>query len=230
MIATAAETAAHGSTGESGPPEKPLMRGWLHVGALVTTVVAGPILIASAHTLGERLALVVYVLGLVGLFGVSAAFHRGHWGPAAYRRMRRADHSTIFGAIAGSYTGLGALALHGTVRVVLLVVVWAGALAGVMLRQLWLDAPKWAVALPYVVVGWGALAFVPQLVRGASWPGFLLVLAGGLAYTCGALVYARRRPDPSPRVFGFHEIFHTCTVIGATLQFVAIAFFALPRA
>lgn len=169
------------------------------------------------------------MISLLGLFGVSATFHRGRLGPVGRRRMRRADHSTIFLAISGTYTAVAVLALHGTARLVVLCLVWGGSVAGVLLRQLVLDAPKWLVALPYVVVGWSALAVVPQLVRGASWPGFALILAGGIVYTVGAIVYARRRPDPSPSVFGFHEVFHSCTVIGATLHFVAIAFFCLPR-
>lgn len=110
-----------------------------------------------------------------------------------------------------------------------LAIVWGGALAGVLLRQFWLDAPKWAVALPYLVVGWLALAVVPELVAGLSWPGFAMLLTGGLAYTAGAVVYARKRPDPAPLVFGYHEIFHTCTIVGAALQLAVVAFFAIPR-
>jgi hemolysin III len=144
--------------------------------------------------------------------------------------MRRADHSTIFFAIAGTYTAVAGLVLHGWARVLILVLVWAGGLAGITLRQVWLDAPKWAVALPYVVVGWSALSVLPQLFRGIGGGGFALILAGGLSYTVGAVIYAMKKPDPFPRTFGYHEIFHTCTVVGALLHFVAIAAFALPRA
>jgi hemolysin III len=205
------------------------MRGWLHVGAVLVLLVAGPILISNARSTGSRVALTVYVASLLTLFGVSSLLHRGHWGPKGTRRMRRADHSTIFVGIAGSYSAVAELALSGTVRVVVLALVWGGAVVGILIRQLLLDAPQWVVALPYVVVGWSALAVTPQLVRGASWPGFLLVLAGGLVYTLGAVVYALKRPNPVPSVFGFHEVFHTCTVIGATVQFIAIAYFLLPR-
>lgn len=210
-------------------PAKPLMRGWLHVGALVATLVAGPLLIAAGRSDSERVALSVYTLSLVGLFGVSGSYHRGRWSEAARRRWRRADHSTIFLAIAGTYTAVAVLSLHGTARDVILGVVWGGAVVGVGVRQFLMDAPKWAVALPYVVVGWCAVLVVPQLASGLSWPGFAILLAGGLAYTAGALIYARRRPDPAPRVFGYHEIFHSCTIAGATLHYVAIAAFALPR-
>ncbi|MHB1988864.1 MAG: PAQR family membrane homeostasis protein TrhA [Acidimicrobiales bacterium] len=208
---------------------KPRMRGWLHVVAFGVVVVVGPFLVSNGHSSLQRLALCVYVLSLLTLFGVSALFHRGHWSQRAARRMRRADHASIFFAIAGTYTAVASVALAGTPRLVVLGLVWGGSLVGVLLRQLFLDAPKWVVALPYVVVGWSAIAVSPELVRGASWPGFVLVLLGGLVYTVGAVVYARKKPDPVPSVFGFHEVFHSCTVIGAALQFLAIAYFALPR-
>jgi hemolysin III len=110
-----------------------------------------------------------------------------------------------------------------------LTLVWVGAVAGITLRQVWLDAPKWAIALPYLVVGWSALAVLPELLHKMGGIGFTLILIGGLFYTAGAIVYALKKPDPSPRVFGYHEIFHACTVVGAVLHFVAIAAFALPR-
>ncbi|MHB8457380.1 MAG: PAQR family membrane homeostasis protein TrhA, partial [Acidimicrobiales bacterium] len=198
-------------------------------GAFCIVLVAGPFLVTTAKSGGQRAALAVYVVSLLALFGVSGTFHRGRWGPAGARRMRRADHATIFVAISGTNTAVAALALSGTAQIVMLAVVWGGSLVGVLIRQLVLDAPKWVVALPYVVVGWSALAVSPELVRAASWPGFLLLLAGGVAYTVGAVVYARRKPDPVPAVFGFHEVFHSCTIVGATLQFFAIAYFMLPR-
>jgi hemolysin III len=206
------------------------MRGWLHAGAFAAVCVAGPILVSEAPTPGARAALVVYVLSIAALFGVSAAFHLVHWSPAARRRMRRADHSTIFVAIAGTYTAVAGLALVGWAQTTILAVVWGGAAVGVTMRQVWLDAPKWAVALPYVIVGWCAVAVVPQLWNALGGVGFGLLLAGGAAYTVGALVYARRSPDPWPAVFGYHEVFHLCTVIGASLHFTVIARYALPLA
>jgi hemolysin III len=216
--------------GAAAATVKPRMRGWLHLGAFVATCIAGPILIAQAPTPGATAALVVYVLSIAALFGVSAAFHLIHWSPAARRRMRRADHSTIFVAIAGTYTAVAGLALTGWAQTAILIIAWGGAAVGIALRQLWLDAPKWAVALPYVVVGWCALLVVPQLVRSLGGVGFVLLLAGGAAYTVGALVYARRKPDPWPAVFGYHEVFHLCTVIGAGLHFYVVARYALPLA
>jgi len=198
--------------------------------ALGAALVAGPLLAAHGADDGQRAALAVYAASLVALFGVSAAFHRVRWGPAARRRMRRADHATIFIGIAGTYTAVAGLALHGWAQILVLSLVWGGGALGVTARQVWLDAPKWAVALPYVVVGWCALAVVPQLVRGLGGAGFGLVLGGGACYTAGALVYARRRPDPVPGVFGYHEVFHALTVVGASLHFAAIACYALPRA
>jgi len=205
------------------------LRGWLHLVSFCAVVVGGPFLVARAHTSAARAAMVVYVVALALLFGVSAAFHRVRWGPAGRRRMRRADHATIFVAIAGTYTGVAVLTLHGWARLLVLCLVWGGGAVGVTVRQLWLDAPKWAVAVPYVVVGWCALAVIPQLVRGLGGAGFGLIVAGGACYTLGALCYARKRPDPFPGVFGYHEVFHAFTVAGAALHVAAIAAYALPR-
>ncbi|MGA2520463.1 MAG: hemolysin III family protein [Acidimicrobiales bacterium] len=206
-----------------------MLRGWLHLVAFCVTVVGGPFLVVRAHTTGSRVAVAVYVASLAALFGVSAAFHRVRWSPAARRRMRRADHATIFVGIAGTYTAVAALALRGWAQVLVLCLVWGGGAVGVTVRQLWLDAPKWAVAIPYVLVGWCALAVVPQLVHGLGGAGFGLILAGGACYTVGALCYARKRPNPFPGVFGYHEVFHALTVAGAALHVAAIALYALPR-
>ncbi|MHB8439786.1 MAG: PAQR family membrane homeostasis protein TrhA [Acidimicrobiales bacterium] len=212
----------------AGAVGRPALRGWLHAISAPVALVAGVVLFATASGgAGVHVALAVYGTSMVALFGVSAAFHRVRWQPAARRRMRRADHAMIFVAIAGTYTAVAALVLTGWADVLVLCLVWIGGAVGVTLRQVWLDAPKWAIALPYVVVGWCALAVAPQLVHGLGGGGFALLLAGGAAYTAGALVYARRKPDPWPTVFGYHEIFHACTVIGASLHFGVIASFAL---
>lgn len=218
------------SGGPTDPPAgPPTLRGWLHAIGFVAIIIAGPFLVAAGHGGWEKFALAVYVISVAALFGVSASFHRITWSAPARRRMRRADHSTIFVAIAGTYTAVAGIALSGLARVLVLSLVWGGACIGILLRQLWLDAPKWAVALPYVVVGWSALTVLPQLFHRLGGTGFALLLAGGLAYTAGAVVYAVRRPDPYPRVFGYHEIFHTCTVVGAVLHFVMVARFVLPH-
>jgi hemolysin III len=209
---------------------RPLMRGWLHALGFVAICVAGPVLVAEAPTPGSAAALVVYVTSIAALFGVSAAFHMVRWSPPARRRMRRADHATIFVAIAGTYTAVAGLSLSGFAQATILIVVWLGAIAGITLRQVWLDAPKWAVALPYVIVGWSALLVTPALLNALGGTGFALLVAGGAAYTAGAIVYARKRPNPWPRTFGYHEVFHLCTLIGALLQFVVIKRFCLPHA
>jgi hemolysin III len=208
---------------------RPLLRGWLHVGAVVAWLIGGPFLIAAAPDGVSRFELIIYVLAMLALFGTSAAFHRLRWSAAAWRRMRRADHSAIFIGIAGTCTAVAGLALTGWPQVLMLSLVWSGALVGIILRQVWLDAPQWAVAVPYVVVGWCSLTVAPQLVHSLGWAGFALMLSAGLAYTIGALAYAAKKPNPWPQVFGFHEVFHACTVVGAGLFAYLVAFIALPR-
>jgi hemolysin III len=209
--------------------KRPLLRGWLHVGAFAAWLIGGPFLIAAAPDGGSKAAMSVYVLAMLAMFGTSALFHRIRWSAQAWRRMRRADHSAIFVGIAGTSTAVGYLALSGWPRVLLFSMVWGGAMVGIVVRQTWLDAPQWVVAVPYVVVGWSALIVAPQLVHSLGWTGFALLLVAGIAYTGGALIYARKRPDPWPGVFGFHEVFHACTVIGAGTFAYLIAFIALPR-
>ena len=221
------DDAASAGADNLGP--RPLLRGWLHVGAVVAWLIGGPFLIAAAPNGWSRFVLSVYVLSMLFMFGTSALFHRIRWSAPAWRRMRRADHSAIFIGIAGTSTGLAGLALTGWSQALVLSLVWAGALVGIVLRQVWLDAPQWAVAVPYVVVGWCSLIVAPQLVRSLGWVGFVLMLIAGLFYTSGALVYARKRPDPWPGVFGFHEVFHACTLVGAGTFAYLIAFIALPR-
>jgi hemolysin III len=171
----------------------------------------------------------VYVLAMLAMFGTSALFHRVRWTASSWRRMRRADHGAIFVGIAGTSTGVAGLALSGWSQALMLSLVWTGAVAGIVLRQVWLDAPQWAVAVPYVVVGWCSLIVAPQLVHSLGWVGFALMLVAGAAYTAGALIYARKRPDPWPGTFGFHEVFHVCTVIGAGIFAYLVTFIALPR-
>ena len=142
---------------------RPALRGWLHVGAFCAFLLAAPWLYVESPSVGATIAVSIYVFSILALFGVSALFHRVPWGPVGRRRMRRADHSTIFLAIAGSYTAVGGLVLSGTPRLAILLLVWVGGAAGVAVRQLWLDAPKWAIAIPYIVVGWSALAVLPPL-------------------------------------------------------------------
>ena len=220
----------------SGPDERPdnqgprpLLRGWFHAGTFVAWLIGGPFLIAAGPDAGSKAALSIYVAAMLAMFGISALFHRVRWSAPAWRKMRRADHSAIFVGIAGTSTAVAGLALTGWPQVLILSLVWGGAAAGIALRQLWLDAPQWAVAVPYVVVGWCSLIVAPQLVHSLGGVGFALMLVAGIAYPAGALVYARKRPDPWPEVFGFHEIFHACTVVGAVTFALLIGLIALPH-
>ena len=173
-----------------------MLRGWLHVAALLAWLVGGPFLIAAGPDAGSKAALTVYVLAMLAMFGVSGAFHRVRWSPPAWRRMRRADHSAIFIGIAGTSTAVAGLALTGWSQALMVSLVWTGAVGGIVLRQVWLDAPQWAVAAPYVVVGWCSLIVAPQLFRALGGVGFALMLIAGFFYTAGALIYARKRPTP----------------------------------
>jgi hemolysin III len=165
----------------------------------------------------------------MALFGISALYHRINWRTlSARRRMRQLDHSMIFVLIAGSYTPFAMLALHGPLSTAILVAVWAGALAGVVLSLAWIGAPKWLWAMLYVGLGWILLAAMPELAAAVGIGGLTLVALGGVLYTLGAVVYSLQRPDPAPAVFGYHEVFHALVIIAAALQFAVIAFWVLP--
>jgi hemolysin III len=213
-----------GTMGEIAQSVKPRLRGWLHAGTFPAALVAGLILVALGPTLTARLAAGVYALTSALLFGTSALYHRGHWSDRSEAVLRRFDHANIYLIIAGTYTPFALLALHGTTRTLVLVLIWAGAAAGVLFRILWVGAPRWLYTALYVGLGWVAVAFMPQLLHGAGWPSLVLVCAGGLLYSLGGLVYGLRRPDPSPRWFGFHEVFHAFTVAAYVAQYVAVSF------
>lgn len=201
---------------------KPKMRGWIHFGAFCTVLGLFGFLECATTTTSQALAIAIYVAGLVVMFGTSSLLHLVNWGPIGRQRMRRADHSTIFLGIAGSYTAIATLGLGGDDRVILLCVAWGGAIVGVVIRQFFIDAPKWANAIPYVVVGWSAIAFAAPLTHTLGVLGFGGVLGGGLAYTLGAVFYGAQRPNPVPGVFGHHELFHALTVVGAGLHLAVV--------
>jgi hemolysin III len=171
----------------------------------------------------------VYSLSLAGLFGCSALLHRVAWSPSVLPHVRRLDHAMIYVFIAGTYTALIGLALPDRV-VPVLVVVWAGALAGAAFQLLWIDAPRWLTAGSYVALGWVAVLILPDMLTELGARGFGLVLSGGVLYTAGALVYAAKEPNPWPDVFGFHEVFHALVVAAVICHYVAVAFWALPAA
>lgn len=209
---------------------RPLLRGWSHVVAFAIVGIGGMVLLAltDASRL-HRLSIVVYLMGTLSMFGVSSLYHRGRWTEREVARWRKLDHSTIFLAIAGAYTPISLAGLHGWHLVATLALVWAGTTVGIVLQYLPMRVNRALFTAIYVVVGWSIAPSMIQLLDGLGAIGFALVLAGGVAYSAGAVVYARKRPDPWPRVFGYHEVFHLLTVVGALLHFVAIAFVAAPR-
>ena len=206
---------------------KPRLRGVLHHYACFASLIAGVALVLAAPGVLAKAATGVYAAALAGLFTVSALYHRIDWAPAARRRMRRLDHSMIFVLIAATYTPFALLVLDGAVAAVVLVGMWVGALAGIVLKLAWIDAPKWVTALVCLGLGWLGLASLPQLVSGAGVGAMTVMLAGGLLYSVGAVVYAAGRPDPSPAVFGYHEVFHALVIAAAALHFVGIAVYAV---
>jgi hemolysin III len=183
---------------------------------------AGIVLVIAAATPGAKLACGVYAFSTVALFGISAVYHLGHWSPTVEGVLRRLDHSNIAFIIAGTYTPLAALLLSRPEATRLLWIVWLGAAGVIILRTVWLKAPRWSYVPLYVALGWVAIWFLPDFARAGGAALAWLVVAGGLAYTGGAVVYALRRPQGWPLVFGFHEIFHSLTVVGYTCHFVAV--------
>jgi len=210
---------------------RPRLRGWLHVWAFGLSIVAGGVLVAvtaAAHGPRGALATSVYAGTVSLLFGTSALYHRVAWRPPWHTLMARLDHSMIFLFIAGTYTPFALLVLDGDLATVILVVVWAGALAGIFMKLVWIDAPKTLVAILYLALGWVAVAAFPTMLEELGITGTALVVVGGLLYTAGALVYAFQRPNPAPTVFGYHEVFHALVILAAALQYGVIAFHVIP--
>jgi len=208
----------------------PRLRGLLHAHAAWVAAVAATVLIVLAPTAGARVAALVYGIGLIALFTVSALYHRWPGDPRWKPWLRRMDHSTIFVFIAASYTPVGLLMLDGTVQIVVLVSVWAGALAGIVMSVAWISAPRWLQALTYLLVGWVAVLALPQLADRAGVAPLVLLAVGGGLYSLGAVVYALRRPNLWPRTYGFHEVFHTLVIAAAVVHFVAMAGWVVPSA
>ena len=209
-------------------PVKPRLRGVSHQYAFFVSLASGITLVLLATTTRASLAVAVYAASVSALFGVSALYHRVTWTIAVRRRMRRLDHAMIFLLIAGTYTPVGLLVLRGTLATVVLAVVWGGAVAGIVLELAWSTAPRWLGGTVYLALGWVAVVAMPQLFTRLGVTGGLLIVAGGLAYSAGAAVYALRRPDPVPAVFGYHEVFHLLVIGGVAAHFLAIGLFALP--
>ena len=210
---------------------KPKLRGVSHEWAFFLSLGFGAALIVAADTPRATLAVAIYAVSLSALLGTSALYHRVDWQRPGLRRwMRRLDHSMIFFLIAGTYTPFALLALDGALADAILVAVWVGAVAGAVVEIVWIEHPKWVAALVYLSLGWIAVIPFPALWSEIGAAGTLLVAAGGLLYTAGAIVYATQRPNPNPRVFGYHEVFHLFVILAAAAHFAAVAFFALPAA
>jgi hemolysin III len=210
-------------------PDKPRLRGVSHQYAFFVSVGCGVGLILAASGGRARLAATVYAVAVSALLGTSALYHRVTWRPKARRWMRRLDHSMIFVLIAATYTPVALLALKGSLATTILIVLWAGALGGVVFKLVWIDAPKWLLATVYVVLGCVSAAVLGELPAAIGWLGVAGIATGGLLYTVGAVVYASGRPNPWPRVFGYHEVFHALVLAAAGLHYAVIAFAVLPR-
>lgn len=209
-------------------PLVPRLRGVFHQYAFFAAVVAGVALVVLADGYLERFAVWVYVAALAAMFGASALYHRFPWRSTEARlRARRLDHAMIFVFIAGTYTAFALVAFSGTARVVGLATVWAGAILGIFLNLVWIDAPRWLSAFAYLGVGWVGLILVPQLFPALGVAAAVLVIVGGVLYTVGALAYAATWPNPFPSTLGFHEVFHLLVVVAALTQFVALSLVVL---
>ena len=204
---------------------KPRLRGWLHSYAAAISIVSGAALVAVAAAERGGSAGVttgIYAATVTLLFGTSALYHRLNWGSRGKAIMKRLDHSMIFVFIAGTYTPIAVLTLNRGAAAAVLAVVWAGALFGVVLQTAWPHSPRWLAVPLYIALGWVAVFVFPQLLHNAGVAAFVLIAVGGVVYTLGAVVYGLKRPDPWPGTFGFHEVFHACTLVAALCHYVAI--------
>jgi hemolysin III len=210
-------------------PIKPRLRGVLHEYAFFVSLACGAALLLAASDGRARLAAAIYAGAVSALLGTSALYHRVTWRPAARRWMRRLDHSMIFVLIAGTYTPVALLALKGALASTVLIVLWVGALGGMVFKLLWIDAPKWLFAAVYAALGLVTAAVFGELPAAIGWLGAAGLASGGLLYLIGAVVYASGRPNPWPKVFGYHEVFHSLVVAAAAMHYAVIAFAVLPR-
>lgn len=201
---------------------KPKLRGWLHLVAAPLSLAASIVLVVLAPTTPDKWASAVYLAASLLLFGISALYHRFYWKPNWEVVWKRLDHSNIFLLIAGTYTPLTVALLDHRDQLVLLLTVWIGAAAGILVNLFWPSAPRWLSTLIYVVLGWTAVAYLPQLWSAGGPAVVVLIVAGGILYTLGAIVYGTKKPDPWPKWFGFHEIFHAFTVAAWACHCVAV--------
>lgn len=210
---------------------KPKLRGWLHLALTPLALAGGIVLVVLSPDATTRWGSAVFAVSALLLFGVSAIYHTGSWSPRTWQTLRRFDHANIFVLIAGSYTPLTLILLEGTQRTVLLTTVWACAILGVLFRVFWTDAPRWLYTPIYIGMGWAAVFFIPGFIDGASsrlgtgagTAVLVLVAVGGVFYTLGGIVYGFKKPNPWPQWFGFHEVFHTFTILAFVSHYVGVS-------
>ncbi|MEV8218785.1 hemolysin III family protein [Microbacterium sp. NPDC077391] len=205
---------------------RPTWRGWIHAGTFPVAIVAGAVLITVAQGAPAKWAAAVFMVTSMLLFGNSALYHRFDWGPTTKAVLKRIDHANILLLIAGTYTPLAVLALPPQKGLVLLIVVWSGTVLGILFRVFWINAPRWLYVALYLALGWAAVMYMGDLLQ-ASVAMMVLVCVGGLLYTVGAIVYAMKKPNPWPGRFGFHEIFHVCTVLAFLCHWTACLLISL---
>jgi hemolysin III len=202
---------------------KPHLRGWLHLGTFPISLAAGIVLVSLAPDTRTRVASATFGLSSSLLFGCSALFHRGHWGPRWHGVLRRLDHSSIFLLIAGTYTPFAVMLLNGTNARILLSLVWGGALLGIAFRVFWIGAPRWLYLPVYIALGWAAIFWLGDFASAAGPAVLTLIIVGGALYSVGGLIYGLKRPNPVPRWFGFHEVFHSLTVAAFAVHYVGVS-------
>jgi hemolysin III len=207
-------------------PQKPSWRGWIHAGTFPVAIVLGIILLILADGPRAIAGSAIFFAASLLLFGTSALYHRIDWSARVKAVFRRVDHANIFLLIAGTYTPITLLALPREKAVPLLVVIWTGAILGIGFRVFWLAAPRWLYVVLYLVLGWAAVVFIVDFFR-VAWVTMTLVLIGGILYSLGALVYGLKRPNPFPRAFGFHEVFHSLTVLAFIAQWAGVLLIVL---
>jgi hemolysin III len=210
--------------------ERPRFRGLVHLAAFTISLPLGVALFLAAPTSLARAGAVAFAVSVAAMFGVGSLFHRVHWEPVAKSRMAVLDHSTIYSLIAGTYTPFALLVLRPGWRAPVLAAVWVAAAIGTAAKLRWRAAPTWVAAATCVAIGWSGVVVLPQIVDRIGLGGTSLMVAGGAAYTTGAIVYVRRRPDPFPRTFGYHEVFHALVVVAVLCQYAAISFFVVAPA
>lgn len=205
---------------------KPSWRGWIHAGTFPVAIAAGVLLIVFAPGGVAKAAAAVFMASSLLLFGISAVYHRFHWSPRMKVTLKRIDHANIMLLIAGTYTPISVLALSPQRGTILLSLVWGGAILGILFRVFWVNAPRWLYVALYLVLGWAAVMYIVPLFQ-ANVAMMVLVIVGGVLYTLGAIVYAMKKPNPWPDHFGFHEIFHVCTVLAFLCHWTACLLIAL---